>query len=99
MLGENHAREQALHDHVAEFLRDVERVAARDGVGHLIRFFDQMSGSVGEFLFAIPGASLAQFRDDREQFRERLRRIGSSLMAGDPSMLCFAIWMEQGAGR
>jgi hypothetical protein len=32
-----------------------------------------MARRVGEFLFAIPRASGAQFRDDREQFRKRLR--------------------------
>ena len=49
------------------------------------RFFDQMSWSVGEFLFAIPGASLAQFGHDCDQFRESLRRIGVIAHGGDPS--------------
>jgi hypothetical protein len=32
-----------------------------------------MARCVGEFLFAIPRASSAQFGNDREQFRKRLR--------------------------
>ena len=69
---ENERDEQALHRQVAEFLRDVGRVAARDGVCHFVSFLDQMARSVGELLFAIPCASLAQLGNDGEQFRERL---------------------------
>ena len=87
LLAENERDEQALHRQVAEFLRDVGRVAARDGVCHFVRFLDQMARSVGELLFAIPCASLAQLGDDGEQFRERLR----CRVVGH--RICFTIWM------
>lgn len=73
--------EEHLQQQVAEFFGEMRKIAALDGVEHLVGFFERVLANGVEALLAIPRAAAgrAQARHNGSRFEEKLtraRRIG-----------------------